>query len=72
MKWRPEGLVNPYPIEIIGPIPEKASPTAFTAWEACADAFVEALRKSGYHIEKGVYLAQQGGTWVFIPDTEDI
>ena len=63
-KWRPGEWGNPYNILIINPIPENADSTAFTAFEAGADALLEALKGTGiklvpkmmqYHLRGWIY-----------------
>jgi len=45
--FRPKGFVNPYKISVVNPIPAGSEPTAFSAFEAGADAMLEALRGMG-------------------------
>ena len=46
MTWRPDGWINPNNVSVINPVPEGSDPTAFTAYEAGADAMLEGLKKA--------------------------
>lgn len=61
-KWRPKGWNNPNRIVFVQGS-ENGDPTAFSAYEAGADAILEALGKSSL---KGK------GIIVFIPDNNEI
>ncbi len=69
-EWRPKGWRNPYRIEIVNSSLGGDS-TAFSAYEAGADAILEELRKLG--VDNATYihganLVSPKGKWVFIPD----
>jgi hypothetical protein len=89
-KWRPEGWLNPYTIpiysnKILTEIEIKAvynsqrgEPGAF---EAGADAILEALRQRGFHVDNDASFTSLGehatlsnkgntGDYIFIPDDE--
>lgn len=73
MTWRPRGLRNPYNIQIIEPVPKGADPTAFTAWEACAEAIIKDLLNSPdcfytNSAQIADFCKKHKGWLVFIPD----
>ncbi len=56
-EYRPPGLINPFPIEIINPILKGAAPTAFMACETGFSLMLAALREKGRKIDPGIELS---------------